>query len=354
MESKLYRFITILFAISFLHLSGCIQNQRENAVMALPDSQDRGVLGLGILRKIAGQWSGPVSTVTPAGSFDRWFVDFRPVSAGQVSQYSTPDASTANYLSFFIVKHDNRLKVAMRTEGVFQNKGCVTYEVMDSVNEGRGYYRFSDFNVGDKRAYTEFTFKDDEFIMEVYTNKFNRLSSVELHARWQARLGSREAADAAIKHFNFPQPVAVKDFSDVFRNMPETIYYTFENDPYSSRTQPYVGNITVNISIDSSIRTQNNHKLFLLLTTQSLFDGLRYIPDNLKYISKYSYLPVNARTHTFTNVHPGRYYLYSYIDTNNDQKYLTGDFMSSDLNNTIVLAERGNVTANTIVNFAVP
>ena len=67
--------------------------------------------------------------------FDNWYIDLRPVSPGQVSLYSTLDAQTLNYISFFIVNHDNQLKVAIRTEGIFKNKGCVTYEVIDSVRE---------------------------------------------------------------------------------------------------------------------------------------------------------------------------------------------------------------------------
>ncbi len=47
------------------------------------------------------------------------------------------------------------MKVAMRTEGVFKNKGCVTYEVLDKADEKNGYYRFSDFQAGTNRAYTD-------------------------------------------------------------------------------------------------------------------------------------------------------------------------------------------------------
>lgn len=179
--------------------------------------EDSGVYGFGILRRLPGLWHGAVATTTPAGSFDNWYVDFRPVSPGQISQYSTLDAHTINYISFFIVKHDNQLKVALRTEGVFQEKGCVTYEVIDTVRESEGYYRFSDFQAGEDRAYTEFTFKDDEFLMEVYTNRFNRVSPLELHARWRAKLGDRTAAAEAVSYFDFPQPIMVKDFSTVFK-----------------------------------------------------------------------------------------------------------------------------------------
>ncbi|MEI8204515.1 MAG: hypothetical protein WCH34_15950, partial [Bacteroidota bacterium] len=92
------------------------------------------VFGYEFLNKIPGLWSGPVTSSTSAGSFPIWYVDFRPISAAQVSQFSMLDSNTVNDMSFFIVKHNNQLKIALRTEGCFKDKCCVTYEVMDSVN----------------------------------------------------------------------------------------------------------------------------------------------------------------------------------------------------------------------------
>jgi hypothetical protein len=312
------------------------------------------VMGIGILSEIYGLWSGPVFSDTPAGSFDAWYVDFRPVSAGQVSQYSTLDADTLNYMSFFIVKHDNQLKVALRTEGVFQNQGCVTYEVVDRVDEEGRYYRFSDFQAGTERAYTEFTFKDEELLMEVYTNKFNRVSPLELHSRWVAKRGDVRAAQAAAFDLQFPQPVIIKDFSDVFSNMSESIYFTFENDPYSSSSQPYVGSVTVDMAIDEVLHVEEEHELFLLLTTESLFKGLKYIEENMKYVSRYVFLPVGTDSYTFRNVHPGTYYLYSYNDIHNDKRHTRGDYMSSNIHNSFTLQPRGHVTVDTEIDFIIP
>ena len=317
-------------------------------------SVDDEVYGFGILRRLPGQWHGPVMTTTPAGSFDDWYVDFRPVSPGQVSQYSTLDADTINYLSFFVVKHEDRLVVAMRTEGVFQNKGCVTYEKVDEVDEAKGYYRFSDFQTGDDRAYTEFYFKDDWFVMNVFTNRFNTVSPLELHSKWEAKLGTRGSAIEAIDVFAYPQPVMVKDFTDVFRHRSESIYYDLTKDPYDSLSQPYVGNVTVNISIDEDLPVESGNELFLLLTTDSLFDGYDYIEENLKYISKYVFLPASSTSHTFTHVHPGRYYLYSYNDKNNDRRHLSGDYMSSDLNNVVIVPEKGSVSVDSRIDYVIP
>lgn len=335
--------IILVSLILAVFISGTVSGQALEAVD-----------GFGILQRIPGLWSGPVSSTTPAGSFDMWYVDFRPVSPAQVSQYSTLDADTLNYISFFIVRHDGRLKVALRTEGVFQNKGCVTYEVIDTVREDEGYYRFSDFQAGTKRAYTEFRFKTASFVMDVYTNKFNRVSLLELHSHWEARLGDRSAAVEAVKHFDYPQPVMVRDFSDVFKDMSESIYFTFENDPYNSLAQPYVGEIDVKIAVADEIEQKNNYEYFLLLTTESLFNGLKYDPGNLKYISRCVFLPVGTKEHVFKNVHPGRYWLYSYIDINNDRHHLSGDYMSSDINNILNLPETASLTASTIIDFLLP
>ena len=336
-----YKRILIVGCLSIL-LMQCVSTKNSN------------VMGYGILTRLPGLWNGAVSTATPAGNFPEWYVDFRPVAPGQVSQYSTLDADTLNYISFFIVKRDGQLKVALRTEGVFQNQGCVTYEVIDRVNEEEGYYRFSDFKAKDERAYTEFYFEDDKFVMDVYTNKFNRVSPLELHSRWTATLGDRRAALSTMDALDFPQPVMVKDFSDAFVNMSESIYYTFENDPYPSESQPYVGTVTVNISMDETLPVSADHELFLLLTTDSLFDGYDYDPANLRFASKYVYLPIGTASYTFTNVHPGKYFLYSYNDVNGDKHHKSGDYISSNINHVITLEPEGHITADTEIDYIIP
>ena len=313
------------------------------------------VFGFSFLKKIPGLWSGPVNTDTPAGSFPMWYVDFRPVSPSQVSQYTTPDPDTQNNISFFIVKHDDQLKVAMRTYGVFQGKGCVTYEVMDTDRGSQGYYRFSDFQSGDERAYTEFIFKKDELQMVTYTNKFNKVRPLQLHSKWEAKLADRSTALDAAAYFNYPQPEMVKDFSDVFKDMHESIYFDLENDPYDSSSQPYVGAVTFNISIAENLKVEEHHELLLVLITKSLFEGYTYIEENLKYIARGIYLPASTKTYTLNNVHPGKYYLYSYNDVNADRRHLSGDYASSNIiNNDFTLDFDSLVTIGTEIDIILP
>lgn len=310
------------------------------------------VYGYEFLNKIPGLWHGPVTSSTSAGNFDQWYIDFRPVSSAQVSQFSLLDTNTVNNLSFFIVKFNNRLTIAMRSEGCFMNSCCVTYEVMDSV--ASNYFRFSDFVKGTKRAYTEFIFKEDSVTMKVYTSKFNTVDPVQLHTTWTAVLGSRNNTTAATAHFNYPQPVMVKDFSNAFSGMAESIFFTFENDPYQSVTQPYVGSATVNISIDSAMVTDTSDQIFLLFTTEPLFNGLVYVDDNLKYTSKYVFLSAATPQYKIKNIHPGTYYIYSLIDKNDDHLYLSGDYMSSNFTNSFTVQDQQDVSVSTVIDYLIP
>jgi hypothetical protein len=190
--------------------------------------------------------------------------------------------------------------------------------------------------------------------MEVYTNRFNRVSPLEIHTRWTAELGDRNAADKTAGALAYPRPVMVKDFSDAFENMSESIYYTFENDPYPSASQPNVGSVTVEIDIDDKLPVESDHELFLLLTTKSLFNGLIYDPANLRFISRYVYLPIGTTSFTFTNVHPGSYFLYSYNDINGDKKHKSGDYICSDITNVFDLQPESRITVKTMIDYVIP
>jgi hypothetical protein len=342
---------TVFFFITCLCVLGIIPGGGAGG----PAAEENTVLGFGFLKRIPGLWHGPVFSSTPAGSFPMWYVDFRPVAPAQVSQYTSLDPDTQNNISFFIVKHDNRLKVAMRTYGVFRHKGCVTYEVIVKADEAKGYYRFADFQSGDERAYTEFTFNNNELLMEVYTNKFNKVKPLQLHSRWKAILSDRSSAQAAITHFHYPQPLMVKDFSKAFTGMHESIYFDLDKDPYNSAAQPAVGTVTVNISIDKKLKVEKSHELFLMLTTRSLFEGYTYKKENLKYISKCIFLPIGTKSFTFNNIHPGTYYLYSYDDINGDKRHLSGDYYSSNItDNAFTLDFNGNITVDTAIDAVIP
>lgn len=344
MKIKNVYFLIIIFITTFALTAFMINNNAKHEK----------VIGFGILNKLPGIWHGPVFSDTPAGSFNDWFVDFRPISEGEITQFTTFNNDIKNYLSFFIVEHDNQLKVAMRTEGVMNGKGCVTYEVIDSVDEKKGYYRFSDFCRGTERAYTTFKFKNNKFIMEVYTNKFNTKNKLSLHSRWNAKLVDRKSAKEAIVKFNFPQNKMIKDFSECFKNKKESIYYTFENDPYKSGSQTYTSELKVNIKIDDKLKVKKTNELFLLLTTKSLFEGIKYKAENLKYISRYVYLPADVRTFTFSDIHPGTYYLYSYNDLNNDKKHKKGDYMSSNVQHKIEIKPESKKEVKSTIDMIIP
>jgi hypothetical protein len=344
--NRIKSFFILTGLLLFLFTTVHSQNKLQNSYNEIP--------GMCFFDRILGQWHGPVSSNTPAGDFDMWYVDFRPVSIAQVSQFSTLDPYTQNYISFLIVKYKSELKIAMRTEGVFMGEGCVTYEFMDSVNAKAGYYRFSDVIAGEKRAVTEFFFREDKLIMQTFTNVFNQKDELTIHSKWKAKLGCRKEALATKEELKFPKAQMIADFSEVFKGMKESIFFNLDEDPFPVSEQPYVGSLKLDIKLDDSIELSESNEIFIVLTTESLFDGVKYREENQKYISKYVYLLGNSDSYTFLNLHPGKYYIYTFVDKDGDKLYRSGDYMSSDISNIVTIHKEEQSTAKTKIDFIIP
>ena len=201
------------------------------------------VTGYNILSRLPGIWNGPVTSTTALGSYPEWIVDFRPVSAAQVSAKNELDSVNNILMGFFIVKHGGAYKMAFRNGGGFAGSQRIAYAVIDSVSETTNnyFYRFSDFKAGQNRVYTNVLFKDDSLIVHVYTNVYNTLSSPQTHMLWRAQLKDNTSAQSAITAFSFPQKQMVKDFSSTFDAVSEAIYYNSSTDPYDETSQPYLG-----------------------------------------------------------------------------------------------------------------
>ncbi len=296
----------------------------------ITESEDtKTITGFSLFNKLPGIWCGPVKSSTPAGSFDKWFVDLRPVSNNQISQFSLLDANTINNYSFFIIDYLCEQRIALRTEGCFANSCCITYEILDSVNETETFYRFSDFVGGTNRAYTEISFIDNTMQMDVYTNKFNEKSKPVFHSSWKAKKYDSEQARISSKILDYPKEIPVIDLSNSFNNMNESVFFEFNTDPYKSKDQPYTGKINLKINIDSNFNIKKDDEIEVLLTVKPLFDGLKYIKSNLNYASKSVYLTGNTNEFIINDVHPGKYYIYAFVDLNGDKLHTSGEYMSS-------------------------
>lgn len=312
------------------------------------------VMGYNILKCLPGIWNGSLTSTTALGGFPQWIVDFRPIMASQVTSENELDSLNDIFMNFFIVKHNNAYKMAFRNGGTFAGMKRISYTVIDSVSEtpNNYFYRFSDFKAGRNRLYMEARFKYDSLILHVYTNKYNTLATAQTHFIWRAKLQDTTSAQAAKAHFNFPQKQMVKDFSTTFDNMSEAIYYDESQDPYP--TQPYLGTTTVNLSYGNGRTPDPAKKVILTITTQPLFSGYTYNASQLKYISRYVVLSATDNSFTFKNMHPGIYYVYPFYDNNGDGTASSGDWMSSNFNNTFTLNAEGSTTVNSTIDFTIP
>ncbi|HLP52706.1 MAG TPA: hypothetical protein VK154_17580 [Chitinophagales bacterium] len=349
---KLSVFAILLFVTQCKEDKNDNNNNNNNNT---PYSTIENTLGYGVLEKVKGIWSGPVSSTTALGSYPEWIVDFRPISENQVSAKNELDTLNDIHMSFFIAKYKGQYRVAFRNGGSFGGQTRVSYFLADSVSEtaSYSYYRFAEAIKGSSRAYTEVLLKGDSLILSSYTNKYNSQSSATLHMRWSARLQDATSCQAAVDHFSFPKKTLTKDFSTALEGDAEAIYYsTTGGDPYTEADQPYLGRATVNYTY-MGVTPNAANKTFLMITTQPLISGFSLNTGNLKYRSRYVILAANDPSFTFNYMHPGTYYLYALYDADDNKTFSSGDWVSTT-NATFTLADKGNITTSAQINFMIP
>lgn len=322
-----------------------------------PIDENSEVEGYGILEKLPGIWNGPVTSPTPLGSFPEWIVDFRPISASQVSAKNELDSLNDIFMSFFICKYDNAYKIAFRNGGGFAGNVRNSYMIIDSVKEtsAYSYYRFSDPISGGNRVYTEVTFKGDSITMHTYTNKYNTLSLPVTHMIWKADRRDLTSTQDAISLFDYPQKELTRDFTNTFDGLSEAVFYSASADPYPEQEQPYLGVSNVSIDITNPSTVDPGKKVLIIITTQPLFNGFSFNVANLDYRSRYVFVGAQSTTgYDFNYMHPGTYYLNAIYDNNGDLNFSSGDYMNSQFDKSFTLSEEGAVSVNLTINFQIP
>ena len=357
-------FFLSLFSAIILLFSSCKDDKPEDVIdnggvdcSSMTIDASTNVKGYSILEKLPGIWNGPVYSPTPLGSYPEWIVDFRPISASQVSAKNELDLVNDIFMSFFIAKHNCEYKMAFRNGGGFAGQTRNSYQLIDSVGQAPGisFYRFADPVAGKSRVYTDVTFKQDSLIMHVYTNQYNTLSTAVTHMIWRAKLQDQSSAQDAIALFSYPQKELTRDFTTTFDGATEAIYYSAAQDPYPESQQPYLGNSTINITVSNPPVVDPSKKIMISITTQPLFPGSVFSINNMKYRSRYVFVDAAASTSfNFNYMHPGTYYVNAIYDSNGDYNFTSGDYMNSSFDVPLTLGALGSASANVNINFQIP
>lgn len=329
----------------------------EEVPVAPPITNTTDVLGYSILEKLPGIWNGPVTSPTPLGSYPEWIVDFRPIGPAQISAKNELDSVNNIFMSYFIAEHDGGYKVFFRNGGGFAGDVRTSYLVCDSVDDTGpvSYYRFVDAAVGWNRCYMEIEFSGDSLDMITYTNHFQTLQTPTEHMHWLADRRDSSDAQVAINLFSFPQKQEVKDFSTSFNGLGEAVFYGNVGDPYPDSEQPFLGVSTVNISITNPASPDPSKKLLIIITTQPLFSGINFQPQNLDYRSRYVFIDAASSTDfVFDQMHPDNYYVNVIYDSNGDFNFSSGDYMNSNFDVGLLLASENTGFANVTVDFLIP
>lgn len=335
-----------------------VQNAAEKVEDDLPPiDPESTVKGFGILEKLPGIWHGPVTSGTFLGSYPEWIVDFRPISSGQISAKNELDSLNDIFMSFFVAYHDDEYKICFRNGGGFAGEVRSAYMFVDSVyeSESESFYRFIDPLAGGKRVDTDIRFTADSINMHVHTNKYNMLSEPVTHMIWKAERKDESSAAAAISAFNFPQKSLVRDFSSTFDGLTDAVFYTGSTDPYPEEEQPYLGQGAISINIESPATIDPAKKVVIIITTQPLFTGWIFNPEQLNYRSRYVFVGADDPTgYTFNYMHPGDYYINAIYDENGDFNFSSGDYMNGSFDVPFTL-EAETLSPKTVnINFEIP
>jgi hypothetical protein len=347
---KLFVFPLVIFILA---ISSC-----QNTPDPPPTPADiNNTVGYGVLEKLKGIWNGPVTSTTPLGGYMEWIVDFRPISASQISAKNELDTLNDINMSFFIALYNNEYRVAFRNGGSFNGSTRISYFLCDSVSEtaAQKYYRFSEIIKGRNRAYCEVVFRNngDSLYLKTYTNVYNTLPNPVLHMTWSAKRQDTTSCQPAVTQFNFPQKIMTKDFSTSLTGVAEAIFYGLTGDPYPEADQPYLGHSNVSYTYAGTYTPDPAKKVFLIITTQPLISGFSLNLANLKYRSRYVVLSAGDTHFSFNYMHPGSYYLYAIYDGDNNMTASSGDWVSA-VNTGFTLASQGTVAPTTQINFTIP
>ncbi|MCE3260777.1 MAG: hypothetical protein K0S12_2418 [Bacteroidetes bacterium] len=313
------------------------------------------IKGFKILKRLRGIWNGPVTSTTPLGGYPEWIVDFRPISENQISAKNELDTMNDIHMSFFVALHNNEYKIAFRNGGSFAGMQRVSYFLADSVSENPtvSFFRFSEVVKGKSRAFTDVIFKADSLIIKSFTNKYNTQPSATPHMTWAAKMRDTTSCIPAMNNFMFPQKTQTKDFSSTFNGQAEAIYYSTATDPYPENAQPHLGKTNAAYTFAASYTPVSTKKVLLLCTTQPLFSGAMFIPQNLKFRSRYVLLSASDTDYTFNYMHPGSYYFYAYYDNDGSKTLNPGDWVINT-NATFTLTAQGTSIVTPQINFTLP
>jgi hypothetical protein len=166
------------------------------------------------------------------------------------------------------------------------------------------------------------------------------------------------AYQSALSNFNFPQKILTKDFSTTFDGLIESIYFSTTNDPpvgdpFPESAQPYLGQIIASYTFSSSYTPDPNKNVLILCTTQPIFSGFSLDQNALKTKSRYVILSSSFSNYVFNYMHPGTYYYYALYDSDGNNTFNSGDWVSSS-NTTFNLSASCNQSVSTQINFTIP
>ena len=355
--------LIILGAFTALFLTNCDDNSRDITGGTTPTTPTNPVTevkpiditedGFDFLEKMQGHWVGSNKVIADDYPWFAW--DYRAISPSHIHGIHEGGTLGNLFTSFFVTNYKGKRTIMARNGGLLSGIYRTSYFVLDKVenrnSEGK-YYRLVDAIGGDNIMYMELRFKNDSLYFNSYTSNLgNRVPT--RHMTFKGKKMHFELAQTAANAANFPQNTIDQglDFADGF--VTENLHVdqqgtapksaTFlasqsnnnvyelapqSGDPYTIIDHPRLGTLTVNITRNTNITTDN---LLVYLSKDTLTDTDGYFTQSAGAFDTLLHFPTlenGENNFLFTYLHPGTYYLTIVADKDSNGAAGQGDITS--------------------------
>lgn len=325
--------------------------------------------GFEFFTQMQGHWVGKLNLM---GQDMPWFAfDYRPISNAYI--HGIFEGGTIGNLmtSFYLAEYKGIKTIMARNGGVLNGIYRMSYFILDQVkiSENESYYRFVDAYGGKQIMWMELKFKGEDLEFNSYTSRMGMLPKPKKHMLFKGKKTSLALSNQAAKTVGFPKKI-VEDYYPEGLPMPvwdkkypvvTSQSYMWEDlsadlvtlgkwayDPIRIDEMPHLAQLKLKFN---RTKLSKNKKIQVYLSRVPLTD------DNGKFIMENGYIQMDLMNEvllfpeigkkvdefTLTYLHPGDYYVTTFIDEDGNLTASKGDISTKSIKITVEPESEGEL-----------
>ena len=308
-----------------------------------------------LLEQMQGHWVGDMVLM---GEKIPWFAfDYRAIAPAHVHGIFEGGSMGNLFTSFFVADFKGTKTIMARNGGILNGIYRTSYFVLDQATSknGESYYRLIDAYGGDQIMWMELRFKNDQLTFTSYTSRFGTYPKPTKHMSFKGTKMHPELAQNAAKNVGFPTQTTQFDFSTGLPTpdwedygTPTSASYLWQDvnkdlitlgelskDPVPINKMPYLSSLKLQF-IGDSVSQNHNIQVYVsntsLTTNGSIATEYGYIQKNtMNNVLLFPEIAKGVNEFTFNYLHPGDYYITTWIDLDGNLALSTGDKYSQSI-----------------------